>query len=241
MLRSSLALALLPVLAISSLACARNVFSPPALPLPLEAPRTLDNGQAAIQASGGTSSSMFGPDLVAGAATVHVGMGRGTEASLGASVTHLQGHSSAGTSPDIISARAGVKKELWRHHVSAIAGLGGGTDAGGGFVSPDVGVIAGFDNRYAVPFLSLHAMSSIPVGARQVDVSIDDEQPGTYVGTPKPTWGIGSTVGLRVPIGNPDSKGVHAGLTGGMTFWKLYSDGHDIGFTGLGGSADVIF
>jgi len=184
---------------------------------------------------------LFGPDVVAGSAEVHRGLGQGAEVSLAANGAHLQGHSSAGTSPDIFSGRAGAKKELWLHHLSAIAGLGAGHSAGGEFVSPDLGLIFGFDNPYAVPFLSMHAMGSFPLGARSVDVSSGDDQPGSFVDTPKTTWGLGGTAGLRVPIGNPDSKDVHGGLTGGMSFWKLYSHGNDIGFLGLGGSADVIF
>jgi hypothetical protein len=242
MTRMSSAFALLPLLAVSSLACEHNVYSPPALPLPLEAPRSLNQGQTAIQAEGASEGAMlWGPDVVVGGAAVHRGFGHGTEASLGGNVVHIRGDSAAGTSPDIISARAGAKQELWGHHLSALVGLGGGHSAGGSFVSPDLGLIVGFDNPYVVPFASAHVMASVPIAARQVDTSAPPDPPGTHVDTPKTTGGYGGTFGLRIPIGDPDSESVHAGLAGGMSFWKLYSDGNDIGFLGLGGSADIIF
>jgi hypothetical protein len=222
-------------------ACAHEVYSPPAHPIPLEAPRALRQGETAVRIAGGSTSALFGPDLIAGTASVQRGLGHGAEGSLEATVARVQGDSAAGTSPFILAARAGGKLELYGHHLAATAGLGGGGSAGGAFVSPDVGLVLGYDNPYLVPFFSLHGMGSLPVAPKEVDVTVAGDPPGTHVDTPKTTWGAGSAAGVRVPIGHPDHEGVHGGITGGLVSWHLYSDGHDEGFFGPSLSADVVF
>ncbi len=227
--------------ALSLCACAYEAYSPPAHPIPLEAPRALAQGETAVQIGGGATSAVFGPALLAGTASVHRGFGDGVEASLKGTVTRVQGDSAAGTSPFIIAARAGGKLELYGHHIAATAGLGGGNSAGGPFASPDVGLVLGYDNPYVVPFFSLHGMGSLPVAPKKVDFTMAGDPPGTHVDSPKTTWGAGGSAGVRAPLGNPDQAGVHGGITAGLVLWHLDSDGHDEDFLGPSLGADVVF
>lgn len=229
------------LVAAGSLGCSHNLYSPPARPMPLEAPRTLDTGKSSISLSGGRSGALFGPEVAVGTVTGRRGVADGVEATVEGSVIHVFGDSAAPVSRDIVSGRAGAKVQLGTRHVAATAGLGAGTSAGGPFLAPDLGVVAGYDNDVLIPFVSLHGMLSSPLGARDVDVTPADQARGTFVGRPRFTKGAGATLGGRLPLGDPHSAGTSGALYGGMSFMKLFSHGEQEGFMGFGGGGEIIF
>jgi hypothetical protein len=225
--------ALLPLMA----GCAHHVYSPPARMLPLESVATLPRGETGVQGEFGGVSWIDG-------ATASIRARRGftdrAEVSAEASVLHVGHRSAAGTKRDGFGARAGAKYALasW---LAITGGLGGGASAAGGFFSPDLAVIVAWENRYVVPFLSGRASLSLPVGARQVDVTGTDDTT-TFVGTPTRTWILGATAGVRVPVGSPaPGSGARANLLAGVGATHLQDATEDQSVLQLGLGAELVF
>ncbi len=203
--------------------CAYHVYSPPARMLPLESAATLQPGETGIQGEAGGVSWIDG---ATGAVRVRHGFTDRVEASAEASVLHVGHQSAAGTNPNAFTLRIGTKYRLapW---LSLAGGLGGGGSAAGAFVAPDVAAIVAWENPYLVPFFSLRSGLSLPIGAKQVDVTqVGDTI--THVGTPELTWLVGATAGLRVPLGSrdPHPGDVHGNILLGLGMTVL-KDGHD--------------
>jgi len=97
----------------------------------------------------------------------------------------------------VYSARLGLKYALSPHFALAL-GVGGGMSAGGGFFSPDVGVIAGYDNPHVVPFVGARVFLSQPIAPRELTLPDGDT---LVIGEPDLTLGFGVTTGIRVPFG----------------------------------------
>jgi hypothetical protein len=208
------------LLALVLVGCSHTVYSPPARPLPLETAATLPPRDTGIQIEGGTHSTIFDPRLLSGTVRVRHGLEDDLEAAFEASVVHVDVDAPAsGTSRNIHSIRAGLKYRVWKHFAVA-GGFGGGYSAGGAFLSPDLGPIVAWENRYLVPFLSGRAGWSSPISPRTVDVSANDEPPRTWLSRPKPTWLLGVTTGLRVPLGwtVPEAGTLRGSLLAGVGF-----------------------
>jgi hypothetical protein len=211
--------------------------------MPLESVATLAPGETGVQLEGGLHGALFGPSGESGTLRVRHGIQQGTDVSMEASAMHIDGNSVAGTYPFLFAGRAGVKREAlpW---LSLTAGLGGGASAGGGFVSPDVGVIVAYENRYAVPFFSLRASASLPFDTHAVDTGqAGSDTVGRFAYTPPLTWIGGGSAGLRVPLGWCDAGPcpVRGSLLAGLGLSYLGYDGASTGVISLATGAEVVF
>jgi hypothetical protein len=226
--------ALLPLVA----GCAHHVYSPPARMLPLESVATLSRGETGVQGELGGVSWIDGTTA---SIRARRGFTERTEVSAEASVLHVGRRSAADTNRDGYALRAGGKfaASPW---LALAGGLGGGASAAGGYFSPDVAVIVAWENRYVVPFLSGRASLSLPVKARQVDVTgVDDTT--TFVGTPGRTWIFGATTGVRVPLGSsgPRSGGMRGNLLAGVGMTHLQDATDDQNALQLGFGGELVF
>lgn len=214
--------------------CAHHVYSPPARMMPLESVATLSRGETGVQGEFGGASWINGTTA---SLRARRGVTERVELSGEASAVHVGRDSAAGTNRNGYALRAGAKYEAlpW---LAVVGGFGGGSSAAGGFLSPDVGLIVAWENRYVVPFLSGRASVSLPVNARQVDVTeVGDAT--TFVGKPERTWIFGGTAGLRVPLGppRPGSGPLRGNLLAGigMTHLQDSKDEQNVLQLGLGG------
>jgi len=225
-----------------STGCNHEVYSPPARMLPLESPATLGYGETGVQLEGGAHGAIFGPQGESGTVRVRRGIADGTDASGEVSVLHVDGSSAAGTYPYAFAARGGVKQRLtpW---LSVGAGFGGGASAGGGFLSPDIGAVVGYENPYLVPFLSVRGGVSAPFATHTVDTSTPSDGVGKYVYTPPFTWVGGAVAGLRVPIGwcDPGPCPVRGSLLGGVGLTYLAGGGNSTGVASLATGGEIVF
>jgi hypothetical protein len=224
--------------------CNHQVYSPPARLLPLESVATLARGETGVQLEGGVHGAVFGPSGESGSIRVRHGIADRTDVSMEASVMHIDGNSVANTYPYLFAGRAGVKHELLRW-VSVTAGVGGGASAaGGGFVSPDLGVIVAYENRYFVPFFSLRASASVPFDTHPVDTGqAGSDAVGRWVYTPPLTWIGGGTAGVRIPLGwcGAAPCGVRGSLLGGLGLTYLGYDGASTGVASIAAGGELVF
>lgn len=221
------------LLVATSTGCSNTVYSPPARMLPLETAATLHRGDIGVQAEGGPSGAVLGFGAFSGTARVRRGMTDKLDASLEGSVVRITGNAATDVNKTIIASRIGAKYRL-HEFVAVTGGVGGGGSAGGGFVSPDLGVIVAAENPYVVPFVSFRGSVSQPIGAKAVDVTARGEAPGTDVGIPRTTWLANGTLGLRVPIGKWS-------ILGGVGVSQL-ADAHDgQRFVSAAGGLEAVF
>jgi hypothetical protein len=222
--------------------CNRNVYSPPARALPLESVATLPEGDTGVQLEGGVHNRLFGPSVLSGTARVRRGMSDDLDASIEATTMYVQGENPkpVRASRAIHALRAGVK---WRFAkpLAMTAGVGGGYSAGGAFVSPEVGPIVAWENRYLVPFIATRLGVSQPIGARAVDVS--DAQDDSRLEKPVTTWLATGVVGLRVPIGwaEPQRGTVRGSLLAGLGVTHLFDTRQDDTFGQLAVGGELVF
>lgn len=189
------------LLALLALGCTPQVYSPPARALPLEAPAALGDGVSALQLEAGSSSEVFGPSVVHAMGRARHGLTDTLDLSAEANFLIVtNGDPETGAEVPhrgIYSARLGLKYAV-SPNFALTFGAGGGASAAGGFLSPDVGVIFGFENPHVVPFVSLRGFLSQPIAAR--DVTIPDSD-GDLTLRPDLTLGFGFTTGIRIPFG----------------------------------------
>ena len=222
--------------------CNRNVYSPPARALPLESVATLPEGDTGVQLEGGIHSRLFGPDVLSGTVRVRRGVADDLDASIEASTMYVQGENArpVRASRAIHAVRGGVK---WRFAkpLETTAGVGAGYSAGGAFVSPEVGPILAWENRYLVPFVATRFGVSQPIGARAVDVS--DAQDDSRLEKPITTWLATGVVGLRLPIGwaRPQAGTVRGSLLAGFGVTHLFDTRQDDTFGQLSIGGEIVF
>ncbi|MGB5265574.1 MAG: hypothetical protein WBN30_03225 [Polyangiales bacterium] len=95
----------------------------------------------------------------------------------------------------VFSGRIGVKYAII-DHIALTAGCSLGSWAGGAFVSPDMALILGYENRYVVPFATIGGYTSHPFRTKLV--RLENTDPGeSFVGLPVLTWGRRITCGGR--------------------------------------------
>lgn len=237
MIAKRLASAVVLALVAASFGCSRHAFSPPARALPIETPQTLEPGQTSVQGEASSNGALFGPDVAVGTARVRHGVAEDVDVTGEATVMHVSGSGGEGvsTNPNIYSARVGVKHRLssW---FAVGAGLGGGGSAGGGFLSPDLTVMAGWENRYVIPFLALRGFTSHPIGASTVYLG------DSVYDRPRLTLGFAWALGLRVPLLHAKTPGgvapVSAGIAVGSSY--LFDGKSNEGFAGLATSLEIV-
>ena len=236
----------LALVALAGTACSHRVYSPPARMMPLASPAVAEG--VVVGGSVSTQGALFGPDVVGASGQVRYGATETLETSAEVMVVHVEGDSVADTHPNIYGARVGVKwaPEPVSRFLALTGGVGGGASAGGGFVSPDLGLVVGWENRYVVPFVGFEASVSLPIDAQAVDTSEGDDDLGTHVSTPDRTWATRLTVGLRVPVTLGSGHGGSFYLAASSL--RLSTRGEpddgeddDEGFGGLGGGFEFEF
>jgi hypothetical protein len=236
----SLPCALLPL----ALGCNHSVFSPPARAVPLETAATLPKGDTGVQLEGGGSGALFGPGVASGTARVRHGVTGDLDVSFEGSLMRIVDtpEPAVDLSRNVYAARAGVKARL-HPALSVAGGVGGGASAGGAFVSPDVGPIVAWENRYVVPFLSARGGVSQPLGAKKVDTSTVDDGPGTFVESPRTTWLVSVTTGVRVPLGwaEPEAGKTRGSLLAGVGMTHLADTRDDATFSHLAFGGELVF
>ena len=105
------------------------------------------------------------------------------------------------------------------NNVAAITyGFGGGTSTGGDFVSPDLGVVASWNNERIVPFMGLSGFVSQPFNTNPVDISSESQGAGTHVMEASTAWGFNLFMGLEVPI---EISGITLSPRAGMTWGRI--------------------
>jgi hypothetical protein len=82
-------------------------------------------------------------------------------------------------------------------HLAWTASLGGGVHAAGGFLAPEVGLMAGYENPWLTPWVRASTFLSQPLGARTVDLAPADAEAPT-LDTPLATVGLRLGAGLAI-------------------------------------------
>ncbi len=230
--------------AASAAGCNHHVFSPPARIGALSSVAPVGENRTGVQVEGSENGSLFGPDVTTGSLQGRHGISKNVDLSLSSSFLHVKGDSSAMENPNASAYRAGAKLAAtsW---FAIEGGLGGGYSVAGMFVSPDVGLMAAWENPYLVPFYDLSFLTSIPVDPRTVDTSNADEPPGAHRGKPRPTYGVGSVLGLRIPLlpgaKPPRPDQLRGSLLAGWRFLFLADSEDDESFSGVAGAAEITF
>lgn len=232
---------------LGSAACTFNAYSPPARTTPLESPATLPEGQSSIAIEGGGGGEIFGPKLLTG--TMRVRRGFAPEVDGNVELTgiyvgdyvgraYVEGRPSQSANRLIASLRFGGKRNLLRHF-AVTGGVGVGASAGGTYLSPDVGVIAGYENPYVVPFISLRGYVSVPLESRTV-VYINED--GTSMpDRPETTLGLALGLGVRVPVGDDAPGSTHGSITAGLGVLSMRGGASSGSFSNAQLGGEVVF
>jgi hypothetical protein len=228
--------ALILLCALGGSGCAYHVFSPPARLLPLESAQVLPEGGSAVAFDLGHAGALFGPELSAVGVRYRRNVAAELDGVAEASLLHVRGSGPDTSNPNALTLRAGGKFGVWRH-LALTFGAGGGASAAGGFVSPDLGLVLAFENRYFVPFVSVRGFASQPIHARRVRLG-EDEDGYEQFGRPLLSFGFAAAAGVRIPLehARDPASSVLLGVHGARI-----SDGHEeFGFGGLGVGLELV-
>lgn len=226
------------------LGCSHHVYSPPARTLPLESMASVGRARTALALEGARHSINvpFGYGASSGTARFRHGVAENVDLSLEGHIIHIDGDPAADVDQNIYALRIGTKYMV-NSAFALTGGWGMGLHEGGSYASPDLGLLAGWENRYAVPFFSARGLLSVPIRAHEVDTTNAGTPLGTDVGTPVTTVGFGTTAGLRVPI--PPSfephVGVRGSLLGGVGTIFLGDNEDSAAVVSAGGGAEIEF
>jgi hypothetical protein len=224
-------------------ACNTHVFSPPTGGFPIESPASLGAQRHSLGADFSYAAAVFGPAAAGLRFKYRHGLSDQLEVSAAPSMIWISGNGTAESHTGIYALRAALKYSPIPH-VAVGAGIGGGASAAGAFLSPDLGLTLGYENRYVVPFASTRTFVSAPIAPRAVYFTTDDDAgdphdpddaPDRHRRTPHFSYGVQLSLGLRVPLhANQESRlrpsiSCAAGVT-----WLFDSSPHDEAFTGVG-------
>jgi hypothetical protein len=223
----------LVALLLFAVACSHNAYTPPARAMAFTSPKTLEKDHTSIRANLSGVTDAFGPSLAAGSLGVRQGLDERLEVVSDLSYLQVTDKSVANTSRGIAMARVGSKYRPTRtDHLAIVAGLGGGfSPAAGSYLSTDVGVVAGYENRSLIPYVGLCAFGSVPLSPKEIDVTgvEDDKQ---FKDTPEATFGLSLGAGLKVPIGR-------VALQFGLTTSRLWDNDSSDGFLSIGAGIET--
>lgn len=166
----------------------------------LETPATLGQGETAVGLRGGGHvGAVFGPDLVSVGGRVRAGATDDVEIQLDGHVLVLA-EDTGDISPNAFSSRVGAKVRLVEN-LALTGGLGAAVAPAFGFYGTvDGGLVTGYENPYAVPFVGARLGLSAPVRPRSVNVP-DPNGEGEVAVAPDRTFFSSVETGLRVPVG----------------------------------------
>lgn len=209
--------------------CLAYVHSPPGRSFPLESPKTLYERETGVQfeAGGGIGHGVGLPG-------VNLRLRHGivdkldANAELGYQRIRTEDFDLASSDRNLVTGRVGLKYAPIEH-VAFTTGLAVGGWGGGAFLSPDLKLILGYENRFVVPFVDVGGYTSHPVGANQIVIS--DRLPdalgdATLIAAPVFTYGWTVGVGLRVPLVHVEkhARKTPASLLFGTRFRGAYFD-----------------
>ena len=221
--------------------CNHHIHSPPARALPMESVAPVGKGRVGLAAEAAIHGAVFGPSLTSGGGRVRVSPHEDVDVSVEGNVLHVRGDAANDIDQNVYSARVGAKYRVVRWF--ALAGvLGGGYHVAGTFVSPDLGIIAAYENDYVVPYFSMRGFVSEPLAVRTVDT----REAGSTTperGAPQTTGGFATSLGVRVPMlpSFDQNEGVRGSLllAPGLTHVGDAEDQRT--FVQFGGGAELTF
>lgn len=232
--------ALLIIISTAAIGCySPHIYSPAGRVALLETAKTVGHEQRSVGVQAGRSAVMdFYTDHLT--ARARYGLSDYFEVGADASFQRYANMPSAPsrTNPTLWSARLAAKwaPEDFNDYAAVIGGVGGGTYAGGEFISPDLGLVFALENPYVVPFLTLSAHLSVPLNPQAVDIGVSEMS--DYFSTPTTTFGFTATTGLRVPI----KVGTWTvAPTVGVTLTKLSDESRDDSGVALNAGIDTVF
>jgi len=240
------------VLLVWLVGCTVRVYSPPSGTFPVESSASLGQGQSSVRGDIFWGGEMFGPTVVSYRVSAAHGLTDKLDLSLAPALIRIVDHSSGGReNRNIYAARAGIKYAPVPHF-ALVGGLGGGGSAGGGFLSPDLGFIAAYDNPYVIPFFALRGLLSAPVNAKVVRFTTDDDADSSdqdnerdvYTIAPRFTWGWQTSLGLRALLARPGQLRALPALACAIGFTDLYDKRHGANnatYSGVSCAVDVTF
>jgi hypothetical protein len=180
-------------------ACSFHAYSPPAGWSRASHVATAAPGESFVGAAFHGGGGLFGPDLAGGEVSVRRGLSRLLEFEGDAGWVHVGNAPRRPIFRGILSGRVGVRGRFVRDlpHLAWLASVGGGAHVGGGFLAPEVGLQAGYENPWITPWVRASTFLSQPLGPRPVDLAAEgDEAP--RVETPLATAGLRLGAGLSL-------------------------------------------
>ncbi len=192
--------------------CTPYLHSPPARMVPIEAAKSLNKGDFAVQGALAGGATTFGPSIGAGTAQGRYGFGRGFEGAAEVAFATLGRRDSEWTTNakrSMFATRAGFKYEAasW---FAVQAGFGGGVSAAGGFISPDAGVIFSYQGKRLVPLLAGGFYYSLPLAQNDITFTNGDR---VEILRADQTVGFYWNLGLRIPFTHLQNDGPRSALT----------------------------
>lgn len=221
-------LVLFCLFAIGLTGCLRHLHSPPARIAPLEPAETLDQSTTSGEIQAGFRSGLFGPEVGSLSARVRHGATEEIEAGVDLNVARFMGETDnvyVDHDQNIYSARGSVKwaPEATAGYLAVVGGLGGGTHAAGGFLSPDLGLVLSYE-WYFTPIVAISGFLSVPIGAESIDIR-ENEMSEPLFDEPELTYGYTLSFGGAIPIGPVD-------FLIGFSFDHLIDSEEEIAFYG---------
>jgi hypothetical protein len=226
-------IAVLIALTIPIPACVHNVYTPPARAFPLETPETLKAGKYGL--AGEVSAHGKTPDVGAGTLRVRRGIEDNLEASVEVTYAKVGNETAANTNPNLFAGRAGIRLQPDEmKSIGLSAGLGGGTFAGGPYVSADAGANLAYEMCRVTPFVGASGYVSTPLDAREVDTSEEGMMVGQFVDKPETTAGLTLRVGLSLNVSSCEAR--DKSIVVGFGLDHYWDDDSDRGYAS-GGAA----
>jgi hypothetical protein len=171
---------LLSLVCLASLGCHRYLYSPPTQISVADGPASIGKNNTMVSGQYQHGGTLFGPDIEGGALRVRHGVTETQDVSLTATtifVRESEYDADTDRSKDIyhpiVAGRVGTKWSPRRleDHFALNVGLGMGWSKGGAYVSPDVGLVAGWTNSVVTPFYAVSGFVSQPFRAKSVDLA----------------------------------------------------------------------
>mgnify|MGYP001820475794 FL=1 len=199
--------------------CSPYVHSPAGRTFPLEAPKALNPRETGVQVEGGWG---FGEYVNRWGLTARVrhGLVKGLDgnAEFGYQRVRVSSNGFQLPNPNIYTGRLGIKYAPI-DHVALAVGLAGGGWTGGGFISPDVSLIVGYENPYCVPFFDIGGYGSIPVHEKIITIPGEGVSGNEdYIAAPVNTAGWTVGAGVRIPISHVKDASTKSAFLVGVRF-----------------------
>lgn len=182
--------------------------------LALETAKTLEKGQTGIRAGGGGG---FNGEVsfAGGMIRVRHGVAKNLDFRVDLTALSLNTADALFGTNVVATAGAGIKYAFNPYFALAVD-LTGGYWVGGGFLTPELNLIAAYENKWFVPFVDAGYYTSHPLSPNDVETAED------LLGPPVFTHGWITGVGFRVPTTRFDRHRVASALVAGTRFTGAY-------------------